>query len=132
MVEGRKKVLLDYLLEKQSEEWISKGQICEELKELYPRFLEKSNEHNSTVYRNISEDVQAINRDQDVPVVIISSKRGYKVAPDELKANEFIEKELNRALKILKRTHIMTKKVMNDGQLDMLNNIIRAFPEKEN
>lgn len=131
MVNGRKKVLLDYLLEKQSETWISKKQICEELKELYPRHLEKTTEHHSSVLKTISYDVRDINRDKDIPVIIVSCSKGYKVAPNEDAANKFIDKELNRALKVLKRTHIMTKKVLNDGQLDILNNIIRAFPEGE-
>jgi len=129
MVEGRKKVLLDYLLEKQSDEWISKKQICEELKELYPRHLENKSEHHSSVLANISYDVRDLNRDVDVPVIITSCSKGYKVASDEEVADKFIKKELNRSLKVLKRSHIMAKKVLNDGQIDLLANaIIFAYP----
>lgn len=131
MINERQKSLLDYLSENQCGSWISKAQIVEDLPVLYPRWQEKTSEHHSTAFRQISLDVQQINRDEDIPVVVISSKKGYKVAPNEERANKFIEKELNRALKILKRTHIMTKKVMNDGQIDMLNNIIKAFPNEE-
>lgn len=104
----------------------SKEFICRALSHIYPRFLEDSSEHNSAAFALLRNDVRAINRSDEVEKIIISSKKGYKIATKE-EAEKYIEKRFKRDLKSLKLDWHLKKKCGLDGQLDIELNEIKAF-----
>ena len=115
--------LYNYLLSKYEEnEYISKKQICNDLPYEYPRHLENhNNEGNKSVaYANISKDIRVLN-ESDIRHIIISNHKGFKIANEE-EAIRYIYGKKFSALRKLKDSNILEKKLIKDGQLTFNNN----------
>jgi hypothetical protein len=128
----RQQKLYQFLLDKSStNQYISKEEICYNLPKFYPRFEEKSNEHNSRSFALIRRDVRAINR-SDVEKIIVSSKKGYKIANKE-EAIEFINKRFRRDLSSLKTNWNLKRKVGLNNQVKMekeMLKVVRTYIER--
>lgn len=128
----RQKSLYSFLLKKShTNNYISKEEICTNLPKFYPRFEEKSTEHNSRAYSKIRDDVRAINR-SDVEKIIVSSKKGYKIANKE-EAIEFINKRFRRDLSSLKTNWNLKRKVGLNNQVKMekeMLKVVRTYVER--
>lgn len=121
----RQQKLYQFLLDKSStNQYISKEEICYNLPKFYPRFEEKSTEHNSRAYSKIRDDVRAINR-SDVEKIIVSSKKGYKIANKE-EAIEFINKRFRRDLSSLKTNWNLKRKVGLNNQVKMEKEMLKV------
>jgi hypothetical protein len=121
----RQQKLYQFLLDKSStNQYISKEEICYNLPKFYPRFEEKSNEHNSRSFALIRRDVRAINR-SDVEKIIVSSKKGYKIANKE-EAIEFINKRFRRDLSSLKTNWNLKRKVGLNNQVKMEKEMLKV------
>lgn len=128
----RQQKLYQFLLDKSStNQYISKEEICYNLPKFYPRFEEKSNEHNSRSFALIRRDVRAINR-SDVEKIVVSSKKGYKIANKE-EAIEFINKRFRRDLRSLKINWNLKRKVGLNNQVKMekeMLKVVRTYVER--
>jgi len=128
----RQQKLYQFLLDKSStNQYISKEEICYNLPKFYPRFEEKSNEHNSRSFALIRRDVRAINR-SDVEKIVVSSKKGYKIANKE-EAIEFINKRFKRDLSSLKTNWNLKRKVGLNNQVKMekeMLKVVRTYVER--
>jgi hypothetical protein len=128
----RQQKLYQFLLDKSStNQYISKEEICYNLPKFYPRFEEKSNEHNSRSFALIRRDVRAINR-SDVEKIVVSSKKGYKIANKE-EAIEFINKRFRRDLSSLKTNWNLKRKVGLNNQVKMekeMLKVVRTYIER--
>lgn len=128
----RQQKLYQFLLDKSStNQYISKEEICYNLPKFYPRFEEKSNEHNSRSFALIRRDVRAINR-SDVEKIVVSSKKGYKIANKE-EAIEFINKRFRRDLSSLKTNWNLKRKVGLNNQVKMekeMLKVVRTYVER--
>lgn len=128
----RQQKLYQFLLDKSStNQYISKEEICYNLPKFYPRFEEKSNEHNSRSFALIRRDVRAINR-SDVEKMVVSSKKGYKIANKE-EAIEFINKRFRRDLSSLKTNWNLKRKVGLNNQVKMekeMLKVVRTYVER--
>ena len=121
----RQQKLYQFLLDKSStNQYISKEKICYNLPKFYPRFEEKSNEHNSRSFALIRRDVRAINR-SDVEKIVVSSKKGYKIANKE-EAIEFINKRFRRDLSSLKTNWNLKRKVGLNNQVKMEKEMLKV------
>jgi len=129
----RQQKLYQFLLDKSStNQYISKEEICYNLPKFYPRFEEKSNEHNSRSFALIRRDVRAINR-SDVEKIVVSSKKGYKIANKE-EAIEFINKRFRRDLSSLKTNWNLKRKVGLNNQVKMekeMLKVVKTYVERE-
>ena len=128
----RQESLYSFLLKKShTNNYISKEEICTNLPEFYPRFEEKSNEHNSRSFALIRRDVRAINR-SDVEKIVVSSKKGYKIA-NKQEAIEFINKRFKRDLSSLKTNWNLKRKVGLNNQVKMekeMLKVVRTYVER--
>jgi hypothetical protein len=121
----RQQKLYQFLLDKSStNQYISKEEICYNLPKFYPRFEEKSNEHNSRSFALIRRDVRAINR-SDVEKIVVSSKKGYKIA-NKQEAIEFINKRFKRDLSSLKTNWNLKRKVGLNNQVKMEKEMLKV------
>lgn len=113
----RQKSLYCYLLEQSTttEDFITKEAISRDLKELYPRHKEKTNEHNSSAFCNIREDVAALNQEEST-IIIASSPKGYRVATGT-EAAKYADHLMKKSLRSLKRAWKVVKKLQNNGQM---------------
>ena len=129
----RQQKLYQFLLDKSStNQYISKEEICYNLPKFYPRFEEKSNEHNSRSFALIRRDVRAINR-SDVEKIVVSSKKGYKIA-NKQEAIEFINKRFKRDLSSLKTNWNLKRKVGLNNQVKMekeMLKVVKTYVERE-
>ena len=78
----------------------------------------------------IRKDVRAINRSDETEHIIISSKKGYKIATKE-EAARYIEKRFRRDLKSLKLDWHLKKKYGLDGQINIDMKEVKTFIEVE-
>ena len=120
--------LYNTLEEISKDKWITKEEICSILSTYYPRHVESNNEHNSSAYALIRIDVREINRSDEVDKIIVSSKKGYKVATKEEAAN-YIEKRFRRDLKALKLDWHLKNKYGLEGQITIDGEEIKPFIE---
>ena len=115
----RAKMLYDYLITKSVENrWISKEEICEDNKWLYPRYKETCSEHNSTAFNLLRRDIDTLNRGSAPFKIICSSKKGYKIGTKE-DAERYINRLLKTNLNSLKKTWVLKRKLERAGQITM-------------
>lgn len=92
-----------------------------DLDHLYHRKEEKSAPINSTAYRQLRGDIEAINKStSQYAIVSVKEKgklKGYKVAERNTEILKAAEKHKNRALREFKRYWALVEKVSNDGQM---------------
>lgn len=77
---------------------------------------------NSLARRRLTKDIQAINNDDNVSVVIVSSTtKGIKIANEE-EFNKYINNEYSAIFRKLKRVRKKDRKGRKNGQLYLLDN----------
>lgn len=91
--------------------YISKKQICEDLKDYY-KYDENTNRHNT----DIEYDIRAINDDEDMQKAIVSNRVGYKIG-NEQECNEYLQRRFNSIGKSLKTLWGMKKRLEQNGQM---------------
>ncbi len=123
----RQKELYTFLKEYPNQ-WVSKEEISYQLYANYPRCYEVSSEHNSRAFALIRQDIRAINRSDEVEKIIVSSKKGYKVATKK-EAIRYIERRFKRDLKSLKLDWLLKKKCGLEGQITIDGEEIKPFIE---
>lgn len=111
----RQESLYNLLIE--CKNWVSKEYIVVSLPKEYQRFGEYSNDHNSTAYSQIRNDVRALNESSDIEKIIVSSPKGYKIATQE-EAKEYIQKRFKRDLRSLKLNYKLVNKCKLNGQIN--------------
>ena len=119
MLTEKQQKLYEYLLRKAvvTQHFITKEEICKDLHEYYPRYAERTNEHNSTVYHSIRKDIKAINNQPPGEYLLVAScSRGYKIA-DKEDAEKYIQRRFKSHFAGLKRTWAMRRKAGMDGQM---------------
>lgn len=111
--------LYDYLLKKYDEDrYISKSEICRDLPMEYPRHLEyHNNEGNkSSAYASISKDIRELNENDDITHIIVSSRKGFKIANYE-ETIAYILRKHKSALRLLVDSNKLKKKLVKDNQM---------------
>lgn len=118
------------------QEYLSTDEICFVLSREYPRHEEYSNKHNSTVLCWLRQDIQALNNDDEVEVIILSSQKGYRLAITIEETEKYLKNEYNACIRRLARWSKKLKKARANGQvtIDFENETLReikAFESEE-
>ena len=127
----RQKALYQYLLQR-GENWTTHVQIARELYREYGNAeccLEPKSYHNTTERSYISDDIRAINISPYSEKIIISNKKGVKLA-NETEFEDYIKNQYNATLRKLSRIYKMAKKGNRNGQIDFGGHTVEAFLEK--
>ena len=126
----RQKALYQYLLQR-GENWTTHVQIARELYQEYGNAeccLEPKLYHNTTERSYISDDIRAINISPYSEKIIISNKKGVKIA-NETEFEDYIKNQYNATLRKLSRIYKMAKKGNRNGQIDFGGHTVEAFLE---
>lgn len=123
----RQEILYNFLIHraKINDRYYSKEEICDVLHEWYPRYCEKTTEHNSSVFFQLRKDIRAINF-SDVEKIIVSSNQGYKIANKD-EAEHYIKRKLKSSLVALKLYWKIKGKIGLDKQIDINLNEVETF-----
>lgn len=118
--------LYKYLKEHyEPEKWIGKKELSDSLGYKWDEKTDRNG-------REIESDVSAINQDDTIQKVIISSPKGYKIANRE-EAEEWLHKDWIAILKQIKRHMFKRRKCRLNKQMrlvfDSERDTIEAFPE---
>ena len=119
--------LYNYLL-KNGDQWIKQKDVAYALFSWY-RFMD-DNFHDSRARVIMTKDIQAINNNESVPKIIISSPSGIKLA-NEYEFNRYIKSEYRTVFNKLKRVRAKERKGRLNGQARFLfqtdQDVIEAF-----
>lgn len=95
---------------------ITKEMICNNFPTTYKRSIESTDPHNSTAYRKIRDDINAIKQSRVWHHVLITIPHyGYKIATIE-EARQALTREKQRAWNIYKKCLIIKSYIKEDGQ----------------
>ena len=109
---GRQLTLYRYLI-RQGDRWRKQEDIAAELFLWYP--FGNGNFHDSTARMLMTKDIQAINESDEIQKVIISGKRGIKLANRE-EFSRYIKRQYSSVFRRLKRIRAKERKGHLDGQ----------------
>lgn len=107
--------------------FIDKYALMNDLNSYYHRCDENSDIHNSSAYRRLREDIEAIN-DSSAQYVILSHKingrlAGYKLATkNEQIAAQALKLQL-QGIRMLEKARLLAKKARNNGQVRFANEV---------
>ena len=127
----RQIALYEFLLDK-GDEWTPQAEIARELYRDYGNAeccLEPKDYHNTTERQYITEDIRVINLDPNVEKIIISCRKGVKIANEE-EFDRYIKAQYNATIRKLSRIYKMAKKGNRNGQIDFGGHTVEAFLEK--
>ena len=127
----RQIALYEFLLDK-GDEWTPQAEIARELYRDYGNAeccLEPKDYHNTTERQYITEDICVINLDPNVEKIIISCRKGVKIANEE-EFDRYIKAQYNATIRKLSRIYKMAKKGNRNGQIDFGGHTVEAFLEK--
>lgn len=122
----RRGMLYAFLLSREG--WTSMADVAYRLREHYPDYGWVSSFHNSAVRRRITADIEAINESEDYPMIIISGRRGIKLA-DRDEFERFVQAESGELYRKFKRLRRMIRKAGRDRQIDLEGAVVGAFME---
>lgn len=131
MITNRQKALYNFLMEK-GEEWTPQAEIARELYADYGNAeccLEPKNYHDTTERILISDDIREINISPDFEKIIISNRKGIKIA-NETEFDRFINSQYWATVRKLSRIYKMAKKASRDNQIDFGGHTVESFLEK--
>lgn len=121
---SREKALYDFLIDNyEDERYISKFEICQNLKDFY-----EYNPEDTRMCREIESDVSKINFSGEFDKIIVSNKKGYKIG-NKAQIKDYINRLYKRDLKSLARTSVLRKKNSRDGQLEANDNFNEVLDE---
>lgn len=124
------KVLYEYLMEKG--EWVSQVEIARELFKVFGNnecCLAPKEYHDTTERTEILRAKQEINENPEFPKIIISGKRGLKIATQD-EFDRYRKSEYASIFRRLKRIRTMEKKANLHNQIDFDGNSVDTFIEK--
>lgn len=87
--------------------------------------------NNTTTRRTITKIINQLNNSMDFEKIIVSTKKGMKLANEE-EATKYVKKLYAQAFKKLKYARTLEKKVNLNGQLDFGFNEFKTFISEEN
>lgn len=87
--------------------------------------------NNTTTRRTITRIINQLNNSMDFEKIIVSTKKGMKLATEE-EATKYVKKLYAQAFKKLKYARTLEKKVNLNGQLDFGFNEFKTFISEEN
>ena len=127
----RQKALYEYLLDK-GDEWTSQVQIARDLFKYYGNgecCLEPKSYHDTTERSYISDDVRAINITAEFDKLIISNRKGVKIA-NEAEFDRYIKAQYAATIRKLSRIYKMAKKGNRHNQIGIDGMAVEAFLQK--
>ena len=124
---ARREALYSFLLSR-GNAWTRMEQATDSVS-LYPAYF-RSVYHNSAARRLLTSDIEAINYSDEFEKIIVSGKRGIKLA-DETDFDKFIRAEFREVYRKLRRLRKIVKKGSRDQQLDLEGRIAEAFLKGE-
>ncbi len=128
MINEKHHVLYNYLLEK-GDVWTSQVEVA---RDLYAEFgngeccLAPEEYHDSSERLILSKTISEINLSSDFEKIIISGKRGVKIANKE-EHHKYVVRQYAAVLRKLKRIYIMERKGNANGQISLDGRTIEAF-----
>ena len=128
----RCRILYEYLLRK-GDQWTEMKNAAEDLCGYYPYVtwlvgLDGEVFHDSNARMMITNDIRFINQSGRFEKIIISGKKGIKIANEE-EAGKYIRNLYAAVFRKLKRVRTIEKKALADGQTTFDHEIIKAFLE---
>lgn len=114
--------LYKYLVEEQYfHNYTTKISLMRDLDNLYHRSQENNSPQNSTAYRHLRADIEAINK-SNAQYVVLSVKeggklKGYKLANRNDEIVRQADKLHKQAMRLLEKESALRRKVKNDGQV---------------
>ena len=131
----RCRVLYKYLIGR-GDQWTETLVVAWELSRYYPYMeweFDSSNEdcafHDSNARMMITNDIRLINESGNFEKIIISGKKGIKIANQE-EAERYIGNQYRAIFRRFKRLRILAKKAEANGQIDINNDTVKAFLEE--
>lgn len=127
-MENRHRALYEYLLDK-GDTWTSQAEVA---RDLYKYFGNGEcclmpEEYHDTLERHfLSKTIAEINEAFDYEKIIISSRKGIKLANEE-EFERYIKNLYSSVFKKLRRVRIMEKKGNANGQIDFNGDTVEAF-----
>lgn len=107
------------------DKWVSMEETTDSIS-LYPAFF-REHYHNSTARRMLSFDIEQINRSDRYDKIIMSDKRGIKLASNPQEAEAWINVELTEIFQKLARVRCMMRKLRRNQQITLEGRICEAF-----
>ena len=104
--------LYNYLLEN-GDQWIKQKDVACALFSLY--YFTDDNFHDSSARVIMTKDIQAINNNESIPKIIISSTSGIKLATEQ-EFHRYIKSEYKSVFNKLRRVRAKERKGMLNGQ----------------
>ena len=123
------------LLKNNPDRYIMQADICLKLVEHYPLGYTADTFHDSAARQMLTNDIRAINKSEVIQKVIISNRRGVKIANRE-EFEQYINAEFAAIFRKLARTRQKAKKAGLDGQMRIVlgneRDTIEAFADSIN
>ena len=120
---ARQEALYNFLLAR-GDVWTSM-EMCTDSISLYPAFF-TGYYHNSFARRELSEDINQINRDPSYEKIIVHGNDGIKLG-NEVEAIGYLKSRKKEAIKMLAMVSAIAKKISRDQQLNLQGEIAEAF-----
>ena len=121
-------------LKEQGDVWTMQIEIAYALKKFYDVSFENDKFHDSKARLQITMDIRAINDNDVIQKIIISSPRGIKIA-NEREFDQYISREMGAVLRRLSRAKRKVEKARMNGQTRVVfkseRDFIEAFIPKE-
>jgi hypothetical protein len=127
-MENRHRALYEYLLDK-GDTWTSQSEVARDLYKYFGNgecFFEPDEYHDTLERHFLSKTIAEINEAFDYEKIIISSRKGIKLANEE-EFERYIKNLYSSVFKKLRRVRIMEKKGNANGQIDFNGDTVEAF-----
>ena len=130
----RCRILYKYLIGK-GDQWTKTDEVCNDLHKYYPFddwFFDRGGLdafHDSNARMMITNDIRLINESGNFEKIIISGKRGIKIA-NQKEAEKYIANQYRAIFRRFKRLRVLSKKAEANGQIDIYNDTVNAFLEE--
>lgn len=121
---ARQEALYRFLLSR-GNKWTSMERATDTVKE-YPAFFAGKTYHNSGARRLLTADIQQINASEHFAGIIISTRRGIKIATEE-EFDKFMDAELREVFRKLARLRKISRKGSRDQQIDFEGRVQNVF-----
>lgn len=122
-----RQIALYHYLESRGDQWTLQKDVANDLTWYYPLF-ENEAFHDSKARFIMTADIQEINDNEEIKKIIISGRRGIKLA-NEAEFSRYIKSQYKSVFRKLKRIRIKEKKGRMNGQMLLLSKeeLIEAF-----
>lgn len=125
---ARMEALYRFLLER-GDKWTSMAQATDSIS-AYPAYF-RTSYHNSTARRMLTADIEYLNEYGPYDKIIVSGKRGIKLANRE-DLERYLNAEFREIFRKLKRARMIAKRANLDQQYDLDGRVMEIFLDDEN